>query len=480
MLGWICAEGRVHAQSETYAGQWRATPLQIRNTIQSWGDDCPPRLPPTQTEPGGAVQIAQSGDHLTFSGAVRGSTRTCWSERPSLRKLSNRYDPSGRWTIVCRTRDETADKEEGRYTFTAQGNQLSYVEETNWDWRLRDSHCIASRRATRTFTRVGAAPATEPEPEPEPRPSCTPGDPSRLTLRPARTQIEPGGEICLRARVVDAQGCPTGSRVAFQMNHADGLVGTMTGRCFRAGATAAEAEGDFQIEARSGSLRATAVVVVRSEDLSDLTARRTRDRNERGLDAAETQSSSGFAARAVGGQTNLAIIAGAAGGVVLLGLVVLVWRRKKSPSVLESAMESAGGDLGPGGGSANAASPADAPMLAPPVQKPTPPSRRICPKCGLEQSGTPAQCPNDGTAMVDPDSAETRAKGMICPTCRRGYPADATTCSNDRATLVPYVLFTVLSKAATQKVCPQCGTPYDASQTFCGKDGATLVERGST
>ncbi|HJL46037.1 MAG TPA: hypothetical protein RMG45_09385, partial [Polyangiaceae bacterium LLY-WYZ-15_(1-7)] len=150
------------------AGQWRAGPLQIRNVIGRWGDDCPQRLPATQTEPGGAVTISESGDHLRFSGAVRGATNACWSERPGLRRISARYEANSKtWTVICRTPSSDAQQESGRYTFRlGSDGRLGFEERTEWDWRLNESHCQATRRATRTFTRVDAAGTTEPEPEP--------------------------------------------------------------------------------------------------------------------------------------------------------------------------------------------------------------------------------------------------------------------------------------------------------------------------
>ncbi len=445
-----------HAAAQ-YAGNWQAGPLRIRHEVASWGSDCGPRPPATMSQPGGAVSVTQNGDHLRFSGAVQGATDACWSDKPGIRRLSSTFrEPN--WTTICRTREGDAQPENGRYTFRASGDTISYQETTTWNWRLRSSSCEATRRASRTFTRVGAASDPEPDPEPEPEPACTAGAPARVRISPSRETIEPGEQVCFRARVVDAQGCTVrGQRVQLELSAPDGQRGSLRGRCFTAGATAAEAEGVFRVIATSGSFRANAEVEVTTEDLSDLTARRIRESSMGdSLRDAEAEDASGLQARVLGQSGGVWIVGGILALLLIFGGAVLLVVRRRKPEPEEKP----------------AAKPSDVPVAA----TATPP-RRVCPVCGHEETGGDGYCPKDGAELVDPHDPTTRAQGMICPTCRRGYGAEAETCSHDGDELVPYSMFVIREKRASvevKKICPKCGTTYDAETTFCGKDGSPL------
>ncbi|MEZ4247848.1 MAG: hypothetical protein R3B99_06385 [Polyangiales bacterium] len=449
-----------------FEGTWRAGAMEIRNEIGSWGADCPQRLPPTQTEPGGEVRITQSGDQLTFAGAVRGGTNRCWSDQPGLRRVSSTYQ-EGRWTTICRTPSEVAQGENGTYTWRASGETtLSYEETTRWDWRLNTSHCVATRTARRTLTRVGAAPVVETPPptmEPEPAPErCTPGAPARLRVS-ALDPIAPGDRACVRARVVDASGC-TVPNAPIEVSLEGEARGRLEGRCFVA--AAAGSEGAVRLAVSSGAFREVVSLRVETEDLTDLTARRLREAGEAqtGPQNAEAEGASGVAARALAGDPGaLAWVGGGVALLVLAGIVVLVLARKKPAPVPPADTED---DAPP------------RPSAAAPVASaaPAPPTRKLCPTCGRETEGKEF-CPHDGARLLDPEDPKLRAQGMICPTCRRGYPADVRTCAQDGDELMPYAMFVARQKVvapAAKKICPKCGTTYDPETTFCGKDGSPL------
>ncbi len=458
-----------------FAGTWTATELRITNNITSWGTDCGRRPPTSYTEPGGSVTISQSGDHLTFSGAVRGATTRCWSDRPNLRRTSSRYEQEAkRWTVSCRTPPDDSQPETGRYSFRAQGDStIVFEDRTEWDWRLNASHCVASRVARRTFTRVGAAPVSmDPDPPPEMQEApCTAGAPARLRISPASETIEPGERVCFRTRVVDAAGCTVpGQSVQLDLAEAAGREASINARCFVAGANAASAEGEFQVVARSGDLRGTARVLVQTEDLSDLTAA-TRERAARmeGLSSAEAEHASGLTARALQGEGGLAwALGGGFAALLLIGAAIfLVVRRRRDSHVAPAPEHPPRGDT--------PVVPAPAPTG--PVGATAKPPKKICPACGLEDETGDAYCPKDGATLLDPRDPVVRSQGMICPTCRRGHPADADVCAHDGDTLIPYPLFAARdrqSAVAVKKVCPTCGETYDEQTTFCGKDGTTL------
>ncbi len=463
-----------------YEGEWRAGPRQVRHEVRSWGPDCGPRPPASFSRPGGSVQITQSGDHLRFQGAVRGATNRCWSDKPGIRRVSVSFQ-GGTWTIRCQTPEGDAQPERGRYVFRASGDTIRFEEETSWDWRLRNSRCLATRRATQTLTKVSAAAPAEP-PTREPR--CeSPGPPARIRLRPTERTIAPGERVCVRAQVVDAAGCPLSSRrVALELEAPPGVsAGTFDGRCFTAGERAAEAEGLFRVVARSGEMRASAEIEVRSEDLSDLTARREREgrRRDDGL-RAEAEEAAGVSAHAVrdGGWL---LWGGALAVLALLAAfasVILRVRRRRRASERPAAGAVAP-ERSPDPSLSSAPSPALSAPPAPqaPVGATARPPVRVCPVCGREDESGDAFCPNDGSPLLDPSDPETRARGMICPACRRGYGPREDTCRHDGETLVPYALFVAQQKRAeleVRKVCPSCGATYEAAMTFCGKDGTPL------
>lgn len=515
----LLATPAIAAAEGPFEGTWRAGPLEIRNQTESWGADCPMRLPATQTEPGGEVRITQSGDQLTFTGAVRGGTNRCWSEQPALRRVSSTFQ-GGRWTTICRTPSEIAQAERGTYTWRASGEStLAYEETTRWDWRLNTSHCVATRTARRTLTRVTAAPVAEAppptmEPEPEPEPErCTPGAPARLRVSPL-DPIAPGDRACVRARVVDANGC-TVPNAPLEVSVLGEARGRLEGRCFVA--ASAGSEGAVRIAVRSRELSEVVTLRVETEDLTALTARRLRESSSRatGPQAAEAEGASGVAARALEGDPGaLAWVGGSVALLVIAGVVVLiVARRRRAPAPggsAEAAREPTTGTAAqaPIAGDVPAlermatAEAAPKPVLGdaarepivgdvPPPQRiataapppsqtksatPAAPVRRVCPSCGAETEGRDF-CPHDGARLLDLLDPTLRAQGMICPTCRRGYPADARSCSQDGAELLPYPVYAARQKqwaTAAHKICPKCGTHYDAGTTFCGKDGSPL------
>lgn len=417
--------------------------------------------------------MSQSGDHLTFSGAVSGSTQRCWSEVPSIRRISSRVQ-GGTWTIVCRTPEDEAQGESARYTIRAEGDdQLVFEESTEWDWRLRASQCTASRRARRTFTRIGAPVATM-DPEPEPTPTCRAGPAAGVRLSPASGDIAPGERVCFRARVVDRSGCTVrGAPLELRMRHAAGLRGTLDGRCFTASSAAAEAEGEYRIEARSGSFSASATVTVQSEDLSELTARRENSVASSSEDA-ESGEASDVEARALAGAGALPWILGSVAALLLLlGVGLFLWGRRKRPRPDEPHAESSAESTAKPVAFAASPSPrAEAPSPAPAA----PVRPKLCPACGFEERGAQRFCPNDGVELIDVGDPAVRAQGMICPKCRRGYGADATRCAADQTVLIPYVFFVAKEKhtTAAKRVCPTCGKSYGPQTTFCGADGTPL------
>jgi len=420
-----------------YEGQWREGPMNVRVTVQSWGPDCGPRPQSTTTSGGGVFRISQSGDHLTFHMRRERSTRGCWSENRAVRRVSSTAQ-AGTWRIVCRTPSEDSRAEVGRYTIQAVGSdRLTFTDVSEYDWQLNESRCQADIRATQAFTRVGGGggETSETGGSTEPAPTrCTPGDAARVVLRPSRADVEPGGEQCFTARVVDAEGCSLRQRPRLTVSG----PGSIRGNCYRAG----DSDGTARVHATSGGLRAEARISVHAMDLSDLIARRGETRTDpEQLDPgdAESETASRVSARGSEGGPDLlwpGIALAAALLLLVFGAVALRLRRGPgSPT----------GDIALG-------------RRFPHSEHPPPPHRE-----------SPAPEPADA-ADAPPDGED-----LICPTCRRGYPPGTTTCPHDDTALVPYRDF---ARGVGENVCPTCGKRYPKTTKFCGEDGATLEPSG--
>lgn len=454
-----------------FEGDWRAGPMRIDITVESWGGDCGPR-PQSTTVPGGrTIHVTQSGDDLTFAGRPARSTTGCWSENTAVRRVSRSYQ-AGTWRIVCRTPEEDPRAETGTYTLTASGSdRIEFRDVSRYDWQLNESQCRATLTSTQTFERVSGAtpepqpqPQPEPEPETRPEPACTPGAPARIQIRPAEAAIEPGGRQCFSARVVDASGCAVPGRpVQLELRSPPGVTGTLRGTCFQAAGNAAEAEGEFTIIGRSAaaggtaSLEAQATLRVRTPDLSDLIARRAEGGGAVSVTGGEATSEQAarVAARSEAARGGW-ILPVAGGAIALVLLVALVGalvarsrRSKKKIAALEAEAVAAPG----------ASVPDQAPLGQAPLGR--------APLAQAPQAQAPIAAP---VAPGEP---------KICPSCRRGHPPDATRCSVDGTPLVLYADF-VAGKAgpaaSASKVCPVCGSRFPATTRFCGKDGATLVD----
>ncbi len=468
-----------------YEGAWRASATRVDVAVRSWGADCGPRPQSFSSGGGGTVQVTQEGDHLVFRGQRTTRTDGCWSENRAVRRVSTSVQ-GGTWRTVCRTPPGDSRGETGTYTLRANGGDaLAFTDVSEYDWALNASHCTATITTTQSFSRTRTVVAEPTPPGTPTERACTPGAVARVSMRPERVTIQLAERSCLRARVVDASGCAVpGQAITWTLERPAGRAGELVDGCFQAAATAAEAEGEFRVVATSAALRGVAVVVVHTQDLSDLIARRGELGAVgalTGSDAtAETQDAAGVEARAVetgGGGSLLWPIAGAVLALLLLlGVVVmLVGGKKKKKATSQSApRDSAELDEPPSStGPVGAVASASAPIVM----------SKTCPVCHHEVEGETTFCPKDGTRLVPSPRGgpATPSQALICPTCRRGFPPDARFCPHDSDELIPYAMFAARAKAketaAGDKplICPKCGERFTSTTTFCGKDGSPLV-----
>jgi hypothetical protein len=450
-----------HAQSASeVAGTWRAGATSVDVMVESWGGDCGPRPQSTKSNGGGLVTVEQKEQALLLHGRDQDiRSDACWSRNPAMKRTIASHE-NGSWTTRCRTADDDPRAEQGTYTLKlVDDDTLIYTDVSRYDWALNESKCVATFTTSQTLTRSGVkgnvARAKDDKPEALARTAsaptrtdsaetpttsdgkaCTPGAPAKLTLRPRRAEIEVGQRVCLRARVADANDCAIpGAEVDWGLSHSKALRGSLNGGCFFAADTAAEAEGEFRITAKSEGLSAEGVVEVKHVDLSSLIATRMEGTGL-GIDDEQPAESSPKAVARIATHTTAADGgSGHRGLMIALGLCAValtvagfVISRRKSAAI---------------SGEADASEP------------------------GVDE-----------TSADDEVSSESPLAPWICPTCRVGYPAQQHTCPKDGTALIPYSEFTKRQKREDiehSKRCPTCGKTYPASASFCGEDGTGLV-----
>jgi hypothetical protein len=234
---------------------------------------------------------------------IRGRERdvrsdTCWSPNPAIKKVGSSHNKNT-WITRCKTGATDPRQEHATYTLRLESpDKLLYEDISHFDWKLKESTCVATITTTQALQRGTAVPASGPvkpgtpgampnAPPPGSRaptvppgvqaqaPSCVPGKPVHLALRPHQAELELGGRICFEARVTDAKNCPLDKpAVAWSLDHKPGITARLTGSCFQAESGSAEGEGSFTVTAMHSSLHASAKIEVSASTLPNLIAMR--------------------------------------------------------------------------------------------------------------------------------------------------------------------------------------------------------------
>lgn len=463
-LTWAASAARAESG---FAGSYRASPMRIEAQVSAWGVDCGTRPQSQVIEQQGKVEVRDQGAHLVLRFPDRSlRTDSCWSPNPAV-KLTSATSVEGRFRAECKTAPGDAKREIGRYSLTASPGKLELLEESDYDWQLNKSHCIAKVRITQTLVDARkpappAPPAEEPVPAPAAAPApaapekaaCVPGPVARIRLRPSDARIAPGERVCFTIKAFDAAGCAAQppAEASLSLTKPGGAQGTLTGTCFRAAPSAALAEGVFKVVASTSDLRSEANVTVSALDLSDITARR----GPSGTGALgpsgpveETALESGIRAVASGSHGLLWLglsLAGVAGVLSLVAVGALRALRRQANQAREAqALESA--------------------EFSAPVPRPSA-GAAVRP---VSPAPTPAEVPAVAAAV---------AKGpqRVCPKCRRGYAPGTARCAADGEALLDYDQFMKRAQdsAAPPRACPQCGERLAAGAMFCGLCGHKL------
>jgi hypothetical protein len=427
------ADARAQDKQDSLAGPWQAGATTMDVAIESWGPDCGPRPQSSRSAGGGRVEVEHTGDLLVIKGRnsdVRSDR--CLSPNPAVKKVGSSRKRNT-WITRCKTPGGDPKQEHATYTMRLEADgRLLYEDVSHFDWKLKDSACVATITTRQTLQRASAVPAApgmpatpgtgmampnvpppgSRSPAPPPpgtraqtpsTPPCIPGKPARLSLRPRQADIELGQRTCFEARLTDAKGCAVSQpAVTWSLDHKPGIRARLENGCFRAEEGSAEGEGTFRVTAAFAGLRANADVEVSASTLPALIARRM----EGGAIEGETPDAGVASARAAtpapsaaaepkapvarvvartvavpqeGNRSSLGLAAIATGVLAFAMLFgALLWRMRRPSS------------------SQRPSTPSE-PARRPPAKTPTLSLR--CPRCGAFYPEGSAFCGNDGSAL---------------------------------------------------------------------------------
>jgi hypothetical protein len=515
----LAAPSTAHAEVKL-DGKWRQSALREDFTVQQWLDTgCGPPPQSTTTGGGEVIDVRMEGDELAFVGGGRVfRTNQCYDAMPTLARQSHSRDPNGKsWRTQCTTAPKDPRKATlNTLVIATTEAHIDLVETGRYEITLENGRCMADVKRTRSFTLVRdddpaptatttatTAPPKPKDPEP-PKPNVcgTPGDPTKLEVRPSKKLMRTGEAFKFRGLVLDAKGCETHTAVAWKVTpdfQGKGISVDATGRVTIANDAT---EGTVEIVATAAGKDAHVVVeVVSPANYDDLLARS-------GLNASgenDEASSVTIASQSIGAgegrvedrsrERRLMFLAIIGGVLLVLGVatIVLVRRSRRANALTREAEERHEARVQQvldrrrqretehaAQMRAHEQSVAAARAAAErPKAKAAARSEMICPSCGREQSVGTAFCPHDGSKLTP--SSKAVARGGICPVCNKGFGPNVTVCPQHGEELLPSPMHAAMAQrspppsASRGKICPTCGERFEGGAEFCGKDGTSLV-----
>jgi hypothetical protein len=514
-------------------GPWTMTAVSETFVVQQWGGSCGPAPVSDALTPPGPALVDRDGSEIAIT--LTASRRTfrsdqCLDPMPTLARDAHSND-GHTWRTRCTTpaNDPRHAIVNTAFFLTDEGT-ISIAETGRYELTIKGSRCVADVRRDATARHappnIRAAPAAAPvasgpsipsespvaasSPPPPPESPCgSPGDPTRLEVRPSRKLLRFGESYRFRALVVDANGCPTGTPIQWSIGGAktpghelapspsvDGF-GRLT-------IPAAGIAGDkFDVVASAAGQSARAAVEVTSpETYEALLARSGLDSNgereEPSVTRLATTSLGASTARAEDDARRrrlvfIAIVCGLAVVLAAGGIVAALRARRRARSLeiaaharhaermrayerekrdreeQHAAQTRAHLESVARAQQATAEAAANAVAMQGPL---------FCPSCHREYAAGTAFCPFDSNRLVVVTGHESLVAGPvggICPTCRRGFNPGVRICPTDGDELVPASVVGPRAVAVRGKICPTCGGRFDGSAAFCGKDGTQLV-----
>jgi hypothetical protein len=503
-------------------------------TVQQWSSACGPAPVSGTLQAGGPVTVQTQSGELVISGGRRTfRTDQCLDPLPTLARDAHSTDGKS-WRTRCSSpaSDPRHAVVNAAYFITAD-DTLSVGETGRYEFTINDAHCIADVKRTASLRRVLAAtpaPSATDAPAPAPTPTVTataapvraapsppsrvdcssPGDPTRLEVRPSRKLLRLGDDFTFRAVVIDANGCVTGTPIQWSvasLKFQDGLphpaLPTIdaSGKLSVPSADFTDANLEVVATAAGRSARASvqATSAANYEALlaqSGLDARGEREEPAIAILATESIGASDSRAEDGARRRRAIFIAVVAGLTLVLGVVAVIGaRRARKGRRVEQAAEEVHAEkmreheeqkrhreeqhaaqTRAHHESVARAQQAAAQMAARGAAS----GPMFCPSCRREYPPGSTFCPFDSNRLVAVAGHQdimAGPAGGVCPTCKRGFNPGVKVCPHDGDELVPPALAAPPPTAAAPrgKICPTCGDRFDGVAAFCGKDGTQLV-----
>ena len=450
-------------------GRWRQGALHEEYTVQQWlPNGCGP-TPQTGNSGGGEiVAIRLEGDELAFVGGGRVyRSNQCYDQMPTLARETHSRDANGKtWRTRCTTPPNDPRKAILNTLVVAQTDtHIDMIETGRYEIVLGDGRCVADVKRTRTYDLVpddkpaataAPPPAAEPPPKPEPKPAAceSPGDPTRLEVRPSKKLLRTGETFQFRALVLDGKGCATKTATTWKLSpDAPAGVTVDSKGLVTIGPGVPEGHVEIVVSAAEKETR-VAVEVTSPAHYDDLLARSGLNASgENDAAAVVTIASTSIGAgegrvedRA---KTRRWVFLGIIGSVlVVLGILaaILRGRSRKAAAIMREATERHEAEV--------------AEVLE---------RRRL----REEQHAAQKRAHEESVAAA----AAAKAKAARDLAAKLAASSQA---ANAPVPGVPHPAAgtgTVAMSAAApkRKICPTCGDRFDAMTDYCGKDGTHLV-----
>lgn len=458
-------------------GRWRQGALREEYTVQQWlPNGCGP-TPQTGTSGGGEiVAIRLEGDELAFVGGGRVyRSNQCYDQMPTLTRETHSRDANGKtWRTRCTTPPNDPRKAILNTLVVAQTDtHIDMIETGRYEIVLGDGRCVADVKRTRTYDLVpddkpvasAATPAPaatkEPTPKPEPKPPVceSPGDPTRLEVRPSKKLLRTGETFQFRALVLDAKGCATKTPTTWKMQpDAPPGVTVDSKGLITIGSNVPEGNLEIVVSAAEKETR-VAVEVTSPAHYDDLLARsglNASGENDAAAVVTIASSSIGAGEGRVEDRAKMRrwVFIGIVGGVlVVLGILAafLRGRSRKAAEIVKEATERHEAEV--------------AEVLE---------RRRL----REEQHAAQKRAHEESVAAAAAARAKA-ARDLAAKLAASPPPAGPRVASPAPPGMphpAPLTGTVAMSATAPQrKICPTCGDRFDAATDYCGKDGTHLV-----
>jgi hypothetical protein len=446
-------------------GRWRQGPLREDFTVQQWlPNGCGP-TPQTGSSGGGEiVTIRLEGDELAFIGGGRVyRSNQCYDQMPTLARETHSRDANGKtWRTRCTTPPNDPRKAIlNTLVVATTDTHIDVVETGRYEIVVETGHCVADVKRTRSFDLVpddkpAASPAAVPAapeptsepPRPEPKaPACgTPGDPTRLEVRPSRKLLRTGETFQFRALVLDDKGCATRTPTSWKPAAGAPHGVTVDSRgLVTVAKDAPEGVVELVVEAAKKETRVTVEVTspAHYDDLLAHSGLNAEGENDAAAVVTIGSSSLGAGAGSVEdrSKTRRGLFIGIVAGVLVVLAVlaaVLGRRSRRADALVREATERHEAEV--------------ADVLE---------RRRIR---GAEHAAQ-KRAHEESVAAA----AAARAQAAASPRPTSGGS------SAPPATAAPAAVALGAAAPKRGKICPTCGDRFDGGADFCGKDGTQLV-----